>query len=342
MSQRPVYFSFFMFDSNCRVYDAAARALYIRHMQELVGYGYAGFELHPGRSPECEVACPTYADEVAAYRAFREQMDQAGLKDIRLATNVGVGPGQDPGSDDPAVRAVALEFLRSRVDITAALRGEIMMGPVVIPYGAFFHAAPYGDAVWSDALQDALEQRYANAAPVLDELGDYAAERGVKVAIEPITHWETPGPNTLAQLIAFLHKVPSKRIGAIIDSAHETMDGAGPEVLAAQVRELAAAGRLHYVQASPPDRGTLAASWLPWQDFFGPVLQHYQGPVAIEIFNAVPDFAAGLRLSRRKYWIPGVDQPGRYPSAYQVARDSIDKLKSELAKIGVVAATATP
>jgi sugar phosphate isomerase/epimerase len=332
-SERPIYFSFFMFDSNTRLYDARLRASYLAHMKVLAGAGYAGFELHPGRSAETAIAYPSYADEVQAYAALRREMDDNGLESIALATNVGATPDLDPSSRDANIRRAALDFLRSRVDISAALRAEIMMGPVVIPYGAFVHSAPNGDGVWSDALQAELAQRYELAAGVLEELGEHARACGVKVAIEPISHWETPGPNKLSQLLSFLRSVRCSQIGAIVDSAHETLDGDGPEEFARQVAELSAAGRLHYVQASPPDRGDLEHSWLPWGPLFQPLLAHYRGPVAIEIFNAVPDFAAGLRLSRRKYWIPGIDPASSWPSAYDVARASLRKLRAEFAKL---------
>lgn len=325
-SQRPIYFSFFMFDTNARLNSEAARAEAIRHMQALMEIGYSGFELHIGREAETEVAFPTYGDEVNAYASFRKELNAAGLKDIQIATNVGATTEFDPSSADEKVRCAGLEFLKSRVDITAALGGSIMMGPVVVPYGAF-------DAVWSDALQEELAARYSLAAPVLQALGGHARQKGVNVAIEPITHWETPGPNTLAQTMEFLAQVPAKEIGVVIDSAHETLDGAGPEIFATQVQRLAQDGRLHYVQASPPDRGALASSWLPWEALFTPLLAHYDGPVAIEIFNALPLFASGLRLSRRKYWIPGVDPESSLPSAYNVARSSLDKLRREFAKI---------
>jgi len=325
---RPIYCSFFLFDSNTRLYDQRAPALYLEHIRTLVGFGYSGFELHTVRSPEVGTAFASYADEVEAYARFRQLLDDAGFAEVALATNTGATPAMDPSSDDPTVRDSARAFLASRVDVAAALRAEILMGPVVVPYGAFVHSAPNGDPMWSDALQDELARRYRNAAPILDEIGEYARTRGVRVAIEPITHWETPGPNTLAQLLEFLELVPSAQVGAVIDSAHETLDGAGPEVFARQVETLAAAGRLHYAQASPPDRGNLASSWLPWEPLFGPVLAHYGGPVAIEIFNAVPGFAAGLRLSRRKYWVPGVDAPTERPSAYDVARQSLETLRA--------------
>jgi sugar phosphate isomerase/epimerase len=328
MTPRSIFFSFFMFDTNARLHDADARALMIRHMQALSGMGYSGFELHIGREPETETAFPTYEEEIQAYSAFRKQLDEAGLHDIQLATNVGGSPGLDPSSPNKHIEAAGLAFLKSRVDITAALGGSIMMGPVVYPYGSFI------EGVWSDALQDELSRHYAYAAPVIDELGQHARKQGVKVAIEPITHWETPGPNKLSQVIEFLRMVPSREIGVVIDSAHETLDGDGPEEFSRQVRWLAREGRLHYAQASPPDRGDLASSWLPWQSIFRPLLAHYDGPVAIEIFNALPRFDPALRLSRRKYWIPGIDTGNAYPSAYDVARSSLSKLREEFARLG--------
>jgi sugar phosphate isomerase/epimerase len=324
VSERPVYLSFFMFDTNTQLFDPSALARSLEHMRVLTEAGYSGYELHIGRTPEFDSAFPTYEDEIAGYRALRQRLDDAGLPQVTLATNVGATPELDPSSADPAVRDAALAFLKSRVDITAALGGEIMMGPVVIPYGWPEHHAKH-----SDALQKELTERYRRAAPVLDELGTHADTAGVKVAIEPITHWETIGPNTLGQTMDFLDQVEHTSIGVVIDSAHETLDGAGPEVFATQVAALSAAGRLHYVQASPPDRRSLVESWLPWQQFFTPVLAHYDGPVAIEIFNAIPAFADGLRLSRREYWIPGVNEPTSAPSAYDAARDSLAKLRRE-------------
>lgn len=329
---RPVYFSFFMFDVNTRLFDPSARAIYLEHMKALADMGYDGFELHCLRSPEFDESFPTYADEVAGYAQLRSDVDDAGLGHIALATNVGSSPEQDVSSPEPSVREEGAEFIRSRIDITHALRGEIMMGPVVYPYGAWVTAED-GTGLWSDALQDELTARYETAAPVLDELGEYAATKNVKIAIEPITHWETPGPNTIAQTMRFLDMVKSTQVGVVIDSAHETLDGAGPEVFAGQVKALAEAGRLHYAQASPPDRGSLADSWIPWQTLFPPILANYDGPVAIEIFNALPAFAAGLRLSRRKYRIPGVDEPDEWPDAYQVAQASLERLRTEFAQI---------
>lgn len=131
----------------------------------------------------------------------------------------------------------------------------------------------------------------------------------------------------------FLAGVESKQVGVVIDSAHETLDGDGPEIFKTQVAELAQQERLHYIQVSPPDRGAVHNSWIPWQGFLEPILAVYSGPVAVEIFNAIPAFLSSLRLSRRKFWIPGEDEANSYPSAYQIAGAAIQATQKELKQI---------
>lgn len=311
------YLSFFLFTTDPHPEDPVERERLVVQVEELVAMGYSGFEIP---IPPTDLADPQA--EVEAYRKLRTALDERGFSSVALTTNVAATPAFDPTAEDPAVRQAALSYLKSRVDITAALRGTVMMGPIVFPYGQRPLGAS-GEPLWSDELQAALPAGYRRAASVLAELADHAAVRGVRLAIEPITHWETSAPNTLEQLQAFLELVPNPQLGVVIDSAHEVLDGAGPELFAAQVADLAAAGRLHYVQLSAPDRGRLDRSWLPWGPFLELVLPHYRGPLAIEMFNALPVFQPLLRLSRRKYWIAGVDVPSDAPGAMAVAEASL-------------------
>lgn len=321
-----IYLSFFMFTTNLRPDDDYCREVVIRHMRKLEEFGYSGFEFPIPPSED-------FDKDLSDYQYLRDQMDAEGLGHIRIATNVGATPRFDPSSFDYQQQQEALEYLKSRVDITAALRGEIMMGPIILPYGVF-PTREYDENVpiWSDELQNELQRRYMNAQPILNELGYYAESRNVKLAIEPITHWETPGPNKLSQLMEFLDGIDSRQVGVVIDSAHETLDGDGPEIFRTQVETLADQGRLHYIQISPPDRGAVHTSWLPWQSFLEPILPRYNGPIAIEIFNAIPEFVNSLRLTRRKFWIPGEDEPNEYPSAYDIAALAIETTRTELDK----------
>ncbi len=322
-----IYFSFFMFTTNLKPHDHSYRSVTAERIKKLRAMGYKGVEF-PIAPSDNKFSFP---EDLEGYANLRRYLDDQGLSDIEIATNVGATPKFDPSSSDPKVQQAALEYLKSRVDITSALRGEIMMGPIIVPYAAFPSRKDH-TLIWSDELQSQLAIRYANAQPILNELGEYAEKRNVKLAIEPITHWETPGPNKLSQLIEFLKRVSSQSVGAVIDSAHEILDGEGPEIFEKQVKWLADERRLHYVQISPPDRGAVHTSWIPWQSFLKPILQVYDGPMAIEIFNALPEFTNLLRLTRRKFWIPGEDAENQYPSAYEIAEKAIHCTKTELHK----------
>ncbi|MFE5512275.1 sugar phosphate isomerase/epimerase family protein [Streptomyces sp. NPDC056529] len=324
MSVRDIYLSFFMFTVNLHPDDPQYTEVVVRHMKELQNIGYTGFDM------------PVFPDgagdpraDVLRYEKLREALDAAGLEDVGLTTNVATTPACNPTSLIPEEREAALVYLKSRVDITAALRSTIMAGPVLFPYNVF--PTQNGQPLWSDALQDWLRPRYQIAQPLFERLGEYAAEKGVQVAIEPVDHWETPAPNMVRDVLDFLADVRSPHIGVCVDSSHVVLGSSGPETYRRDIQDAAGQQRLHYVQVSPPDRGEVADSWIPWRTFLGPVLPVYDGPLLIEVFNAIPAFLNSLRLTRRKFWIPMEDEPvPGVPSAYEVAEDGIKKLRSEL------------
>lgn len=325
---RDIYLSLFMFTVDLHPGDPDHARVLVGHLKELRALGYRGFDLpiHPREGAD-------HRAELERYAELRRTLERAGLDDIGITTNVAATRTFDPTSPYPDQRRIALEYLKSRVDITAALGGRIMAGPLVFPYNVF-PTTDAGEPIWSDALQDRLPDRYRDAAPILHEAGEYAQERGVRLAIEPVDHWETPAPNMVEDVLGFLADVPSRQVGVCVDIAHVVLGSSGPEVFDRQVRAAADAGRLNYVQVSAPDRGAVRDSWIPWELFLGTVLPRYQGPLLIEVFNAVPVFLAPLRLTRRKFWIPGEDEPDpRSPSAYTVAAEAIETLEKQLSTV---------
>jgi D-psicose/D-tagatose/L-ribulose 3-epimerase len=326
--EQPLYFSFFMFTVDLRPADEAYREQVIEHLRELAAIGYTGFDM-----PIAPKDTTDHAAEVEEYLRFKQALDDAGLGDLRFTTNMAATERFDPTAEDPARRREALDYLKSRVDITAALGGDIMAGPVVFPYNVFPVSASSA-AMWGDELRDWMGPGYGRARPVLHELADYAAERGVKVAIEAVDRWETPGPNSVREVLDFLADVPSPQIGVCVDSAHVVLGDDGPEASAADLQRAVEEQRLHYVHLSAPARGGLRDSWIPWRPFLEPILDAYAGPFLVETFNALPVFLAPLHLTRRKYWIPGEDPEQRgVPDAYTVAREAIETVRQELAAL---------
>lgn len=327
-AKRDVYFSFFMFTADLRPDDRAYTATIVRHIKELQSYGYAGFDL-PIAPPSGSLAPKA---ELESYLGLKHALDDAGLGDVPFSTNVAVTRTFNPASPYREQREAATAYLRSRVDITAALGGSLLAGPIIFPYNVF-PVTDSGGPVWSDALQAWSQPGYVHARSVLRELSDYAGKRGVTLGIEPVDHWETPAPNLVSEVADFLDHVPNPAVGVCIDSSHVVLGSEGPAAFRAQVERLAVGSRVHSIHISAPDRGALADSWIPWDGFLGPVLAHYNGPLLIEVFNAVPAFLSSFRLTRPKFWIPGEDEPVRaVPDAYTVAAEGLATVRDELAK----------
>jgi D-psicose/D-tagatose/L-ribulose 3-epimerase len=327
-TDRDVYFSFFMFTADLRPGDRAFTEVIVRHMKELTALGYAGFDL-----PIAPTATDDHGAELERYVELKRALDRAGVGDVPFTTNVAATRTFDTASMYSEQRDVALAYLKSRVDITAVLGGSIMAGPIVFPYNVY-PVTDFGEPIWSDALQEWAIARYANAQPVLEELALYAQARDVKLAIEPVDHWETPAPNMVSEVMGLLDGVSSRQVGVCIDSAHVVLGGDGPAAYSAAARQAVDEGRLHYVHISAPDRGTVHDSWIPWELFLEPIVPGYDGPLLVETFNAIPAFLDSLHLTRREFWIPGQDAPvAGVPDAYTVALEALAAVRRALSDV---------
>ena len=135
----------------------------------------------------------------------------------------------------------------------------------------------------------------------------------------------------VADVLAFLDGVGTRQLGVCVDSAHVLLGSDGPAEFRSGVASALDQGRLHYVHISAPDRGSIHDSWIPWRAFLDSILPRFEGPFLLEVFNAIPVFQTSLRLTRRKFWIPGEDPPESRPSAYDVAREALVITRRHLA-----------
>ncbi|ANL50844.1 xylose isomerase domain-containing protein (plasmid) [Rhizobium phaseoli] len=330
--RRDIYFSFFMFTADLRPNDAGYTEVLVRHLKALTEIGYTGFDVHiaPG---------PAHADhhaEVESYISLRRAFDRAGFRDVKFTTNVGTTRSFDPTSPYEEQRRQALSYLKSRVDITSVLGGEntIMSGPFLYPYGVF-PLTDDGEGIWSDALQDWMKPRYAAAASIFRELAQYSAEKRVKLAIEPVKNWETPGPTMVSEALDFLESADVPVCGLTIDTAQVVMESQGPAIFRNNVARAARQSRLNYVHISAPDRGAVRDSWIPWEIMLDEIEPVYSGPYLVEVFNAIPPFESSMRMTRRRFWRPGEDAPEMgVDSAYDVARAALRTLEEKIASYG--------
>ncbi|MGV9343994.1 sugar phosphate isomerase/epimerase family protein [Streptomyces spiralis] len=180
---------------------------------------------------------------------------------------------------DPVERAGALDDNRAAIDEAATLGTDTL---VLVSGGL-----PAG----SKDLHGARE-RIADALAVL---GPYAAERGVRLAIEPLHPMYAADRcvvSTLAQALDLAERFPADQVGVTVDTYHIWWDDRAPE----QIARAGAGGRIHTFQladwTTPLPAGVLngrgqigdgAIDMRQWKGYVEAA--GYTGPIEVELFN---------------------------------------------------------
>ncbi|WP_328900241.1 MULTISPECIES: sugar phosphate isomerase/epimerase family protein [unclassified Streptomyces] len=180
---------------------------------------------------------------------------------------------------DPAERARALDDNRAALDEAAGVGTDTL---VLVSGGL-----PEG----SKDLYGARER----IADALAELAPYAAERGVRLAIEPLHPMFASDRcvvSTLSQALDLAERFPADRVGVVVDTYHLWWDDQAP----AQIARAGAAGRIHSFQLADwitplpagvlLGRGQLGDGSVDFR-FFREAVEAtgFDGPVEVEIFN---------------------------------------------------------
>ncbi|MFG2632941.1 sugar phosphate isomerase/epimerase family protein [Streptomyces sp. NPDC048362] len=180
---------------------------------------------------------------------------------------------------DPGERAAALADNRRAVDEAAALGTDTL---VLVSGGL-----PPG----SKDLRAARE-RFADA---LAELGPYAEEHGVRLAIEPLHPMYAADRcvvSTLGQALDLAERFPAHQVGVAVDTYHVWWDDGAP----AQIARAGEAGRLHTFQLADwttplPEgvlngRGQIGDGAIDMREWRGHLeAAGYTGPIEVELFN---------------------------------------------------------
>ncbi|MET8246285.1 sugar phosphate isomerase/epimerase family protein [Streptomyces sp. NPDC005202] len=180
---------------------------------------------------------------------------------------------------EPDERARALDDNRRAVDEAATLGTDTL---VLVSGGL-----PPG----SKDLHGARER----IADALAELGPYAEERGVRLAIEalhPMYASDRCVVSTLAQALDLAERFPARQVGVAVDTYHIWWDDTAPQ----QIARAGASGRIHTFQLADwttplPEgalngRGQIGDGAIEMREWKGYVeAAGYAGPIEVELFN---------------------------------------------------------
>jgi D-psicose/D-tagatose/L-ribulose 3-epimerase len=206
---------------------------------------------------------------------IRQLLDDHGL---RPSVCGAFGPGRDLTNPDPAIRRATLDYITRGLDFTVAVGGTVYCGPLYAEVGKRRPLPP--------------QQRRAEwdlAATEICEACERAAERGLKIAIEPINRFETDLVNTVADAVRLADAVGHPAAGVMVDSFHLTIEEADLE------QAIRTAGdRLFHVQVSENHRGVPGTGLTDWAAFRrGLEAVGYSGILAIESFTPENQELAG-------------------------------------------------
>jgi len=231
--------------------------------------------------------------------------DAARTAGVSVSVCGAFGPDRDVSHEDPSVRWTGLDYLRGCIDLAAEVGSPHVAGPMYSAVGKT-RLLPEEDR----------EQQRRWAAESLRAAGEYAGERGVGLAIEPLNRFETDLINTVDQGLDLCERVGLDNVGLLLDTFHMNIE---EKSVPDAIRR--AGGRMRHFHACENDRGAPGSGHVDW----GPVLSavreiDYAGHVTIESFTPeIQEIARAVST-----WRPVA------ASGDDLARDGLRFLKAEL------------
>jgi D-psicose/D-tagatose/L-ribulose 3-epimerase len=264
--------------------DDAAVATTLPRIAE---WGYDGVEL----------ALEDIGDWDAA--AARALLDRLGLRSVIGAV---FGPGRELACASDDVIARTRDYVRAAVDTAVAHGSGLVIGPMYTSVGRTWRMTADERA---DAIRE-LRESYRI-------LGDYAGERGIRLAIEPLNRYETSLLTTTEQVLDVIGPLPADAIGLNLDTYHMNIEEASLDAAFD-----AAGERLLHLQVCGNDRGVPLRDHQDWEGIRAALVRiGYTGFLGFESFTA--DNASIATAA--SIWRPFA------PTQDDLARSALDELR---------------
>ncbi|MEG0585270.1 MAG: sugar phosphate isomerase/epimerase family protein [Christensenellaceae bacterium] len=190
---------------------------------------------------------------------------------IEVATLCGAfGDTRDISSDNPKYREIGVQYIKDLVDFAVAIGAKVIAGPL---YSAV------GKARMISAEEKA--QQWDWAVENLKLLADYAAPKGIKLAIEPLNRFETDFINTAAQAQDLIARINRENVGYMLDTFHMNIEESNIPAAIRLAKE-----KLFTLHTCANDRGTPGKDNFDWKAINQALKDiHYDAYCVIESFT---------------------------------------------------------
>ena len=212
---------------------------------------------------ELAIEAPSLVDGHTINSAYQD----SGLSHI--ITCGAYGPGRDLRGT-PADQQAALDYTKQVLDMMPLYNSTLYCGPL---YSAVGHASGYSD--------DEKERQKDLVSTHLTTLSDYAAERGIRIAMEVLNRFETDFMNSAAQAVEIVERVNHPNLKIHLDTFHMNIEEKSiPEAIRTTGPHLA------HLHASANHRGTPGTGTIPWPEIKKALDDiNYPGDIVIESFS---------------------------------------------------------
>jgi len=180
------------------------------------------------------------------------------------------GPNRDLASEDSEKRQNSMQYARTCIDYARELDANILCGPMYSAVGVT-HSRDESDrqAQWERAVQG------------VRELGNYAHQNDVTLAVEPLNRFETDILNTSTQLEQFLTDVNHPAVKGHLDTFHMNIEDKSFK----EGIEMIGDDLVHF-HTCENDRGTPGSGNIDWNEIFEALDGiNYDGYLVIESFT---------------------------------------------------------
>lgn len=203
-------------------------------------------------------------------KVVRRALDHHGLACVGCGA---FGPTRDLTHEDPKVHANCFDYITRSLDLCVHLGTDVFAGPMYSAVGKRRLLPPeQRNAEWQLAVAN------------LRKAAELAAERKVRLAIEPLNRFETDLVNTAADVARMVDDIGHPAAGVMMDSYHMNLEERNNEQALRTVGH-----RLVHVQVSDNYRGCPGKGQVRWDTFKRGIVAAqaagYRGGIAIESFT---------------------------------------------------------
>ncbi len=193
--------------------------------------------------------------------------DRLQAAELDVCTSTVLLGDTDISSDDAAIRAKGVEYLKSCVRATHAIGARSFSGVI------------YAQHVKPDARRPS-EATWEYSAACLREVADLAAEIGVTLGLEPVNRYESHLINTCTQARRLMELIDRNNVRIHLDTYHMNIE----EKDFYEATKLAGKDLIHY-HLCENDRGIPGTGLVDWDGIFRALGEmHYEGYAALESF----------------------------------------------------------